>query len=61
LVVKAGIKAILNFAPVSIKPPPEVICMPVDISSELKILSHHLTGLEEPVDSPGGHEKNPVK
>ncbi|MCK4719125.1 redox-sensing transcriptional repressor Rex [bacterium] len=61
IVVKAGIKAILNFAPVSIKPPPEVICMPVDISSELKILSHHLTGLEEPGDSPRGHEKSPVK
>lgn len=44
--VNSGIKAILNFAPVSIKTPAEVICMPVDISSELKILSHHLSALD---------------
>jgi len=45
--VNAGIKAILNFAPVSIKTPPDVVCLPVDIASELKILSHHLAAFEQ--------------
>jgi len=45
--IKAGIRAILNFAPVSVKPPPGVMCLPVDITSEIKILSHYLAGLEE--------------
>ena len=53
LVVKSGINAILNFAPVSIKAPPGVACMPVDISSELKILSHHLSGLDQSGESVG--------
>jgi redox-sensing transcriptional repressor len=55
LAVKSGIKAILNFAPVSIKAPPDIAVMHVDISSELKILSHHLTELDisgEPVGYP---------
>ncbi len=42
LVTNAGIRAMLNFAPVSINPPEGVTCLPVDIASELKILSHHL-------------------
>jgi len=43
----AGIRAILNFAPISIKCPEGVTCLPVDIASELKILSHHLTATEK--------------
>ncbi len=43
-VIKAGIKSILNFAPVSIKTGPEITCLQVDIASELKILSHYLAG-----------------
>jgi len=43
-VVKAGVKSILNFAPVSIKTDSDVTCLQVDIASELKILSHYLAG-----------------
>ena len=46
-VMKAGVKSILNFAPVSIKTPPDVKCLQVDITSELKILSHFLANLEK--------------
>jgi redox-sensing transcriptional repressor len=46
-VVKAGCRAILNFAPVSIKVPPGVQCLQVDIASELKSLSHFLAKLDK--------------
>jgi len=49
--VKAGVRAILNFAPVGIHAPPDVTCLQVDITSELKILSHTLAGLEEHGDA----------
>ncbi|HDS30644.1 MAG TPA: redox-sensing transcriptional repressor Rex [Firmicutes bacterium] len=45
-VVGAGCRAILNFAPVSIKVPPEVEYLQVDIASELKTLSHFLATLD---------------
>jgi redox-sensing transcriptional repressor len=53
-VIKAGIKSILNFAPVSIKTGPEITCLQVDIASELKILSHYLAGQDV---SGGGDDK----
>lgn len=40
--VGAGIRSILNFAPVVIKVPSSVILRQVDLSSELEILSHYL-------------------
>jgi redox-sensing transcriptional repressor len=48
LAIKAGIRAMLNFAPVSIKGPAGVECIQVDITSDLKVLSHFLAGLDEP-------------
>lgn len=39
--VAAGIKAVLNFAPVTIVVPPEVILRQVDLAVELQILSFH--------------------
>ena len=45
-VINAGVRAILNFAPISIKCPDGVTCQPVDIASELKLLSHHLSSTE---------------
>lgn len=42
-VVSAGVKAILNFAPVAISVPEGVIVRNVDISSELQILTHLIT------------------
>ncbi len=55
-VFNAGIQAVLNLAPVSIKSPPGVMCLPVDITTELKILSYHLACLEQP----GGIEDEAV-
>ncbi len=42
-VVGAGVKAVLNFAPVAISVPKGVIVRNVDISSELQILTHFIT------------------
>jgi redox-sensing transcriptional repressor len=53
IAMRAGIRAILNFAPVTIKAPEGVVCLQVDITSDLKVLSHFLTGLEE-----SGKEEN---
>lgn len=39
--VAAGIRAVLNFAPVTIVVPPEVILRQVDLAVELQILSFH--------------------
>lgn len=41
--VEGGIKAILNFAPVTLNPKKPVFIESVDISGELSILSHYLT------------------
>lgn len=55
-VVRAGVRAILNFAPVSIKAPPGVECIQVDITADLKVLSHFLTSLDETVRTQSGSE-----
>ena len=47
MAIKAGVKAILNFAPVSIKAPDKVECLQVDITADLKVLSHFLSTLDE--------------
>lgn len=52
--VRAGIRAIMNFAPVSIKAPPGVICLQVDITADIKVLSHFLAGLDEADKAAGG-------
>jgi len=44
--IKAGVKAILNFAPVSINAPEGVECIQVDITADLKVLSHFLSTCE---------------
>jgi redox-sensing transcriptional repressor len=41
-VVAAGIRAVLNFAPVRVSTPPEVVVRQVDLTSELMFLSFHL-------------------
>ena len=43
LVEQAGIRAILNFAPVSLRVPPHVIVRNVSFLQELAVLSYHLT------------------
>jgi hypothetical protein len=42
LLVEAGIRAILNFAPVSLKVPPHVHVRNVSFLQELAVLSYHL-------------------
>ncbi len=42
MLVSAGIKALLNFAPVHLEVPEEVSCRQVDLSVELQILCFHL-------------------
>lgn len=42
LLVEAGVKAILNFAPENLEVPDEVNCREVDLSLELQILCFHL-------------------
>ena len=44
-VVGAGVRAILNFAPVRLELPDEVKVRPVDLSVELMVLSFHLARL----------------
>ena len=39
----AGIRAILNFAPVVLRVPPEVVVRNVSFLQELAVLSYHLT------------------
>jgi redox-sensing transcriptional repressor len=43
-VASAGVKAILNFAPVRLELPADVAVRQVDLSTELQILSFHLAG-----------------
>jgi redox-sensing transcriptional repressor len=40
LMAKAGVKAILNFAPVRLKPPAGVVVRNVDLTQELEVLSY---------------------
>jgi redox-sensing transcriptional repressor len=42
LMAQAGVKGILNFAPVRLKPPPGVVVRNVDLSQELEVLSYLL-------------------
>jgi redox-sensing transcriptional repressor len=52
LLVEAGIRAILNFAPVSLKVPPHVHVRNVSFLQELAVLSYHLASdTEEASDS----------
>ncbi|MDH4140314.1 MAG: redox-sensing transcriptional repressor Rex [Coriobacteriia bacterium] len=44
--VAAGVKAILNFAPVRIEVPEGAIARQADLAAELQILSFHLSSLE---------------
>lgn len=44
-VIKGGVSAILNFAPVTLDLPPAVLVRWVDMSSELQVLSYHLNRL----------------
>jgi len=41
--VKAGVKAILNFAPMVIKVPPHIQCRQVELSGEMEVLAHYLS------------------
>lgn len=45
--VKAGVRAVLNFAPVRLSLPSEIAVRQADLSSELQILSFHLACREE--------------
>lgn len=40
--VRAGIKAILNFAPIIVKVPPHIRIRQVELSSEMEVLAHYL-------------------
>lgn len=44
---KCGIKAILNFAPVKLSPPKEVILKDIDLSCQLTFLTYRLTMLKK--------------
>lgn len=47
LVVEAGVRAILNFAPVELRVPQGVSVRRVDLATELQILSYHLVSKPE--------------
>ena len=47
-IMKAGIRAILNFAPTFVTVPPEVALRNVDLTRQLEILSFHLPRLPSP-------------
>jgi redox-sensing transcriptional repressor len=49
--VGAGIRAILNFAPVVLRVPPEVVVRNVSFLQELAVLSYHLTECENNGDT----------
>ena len=46
IVVDAGVRAILNFAPTRIEVPPGVTMRQADVAAELQILSFHLNQIE---------------
>jgi redox-sensing transcriptional repressor len=47
-IMKAGIRAILNFAPTFVNVPPEFALRNVDLTRQLEILSFHLPRLPSP-------------
>jgi redox-sensing transcriptional repressor len=50
--VEAGIKAILNFAPINLKVPPDVVLRTVNMSMEMEYLSFYLCNRHD-IDVPG--------
>ncbi len=48
IIMKAGIRAILNFAPTFVSVPPEVALRNVDLTRQLEILCYHLPRLPSP-------------
>lgn len=52
IAVEAGIKSILNFAPVNLKVPPDVVLRTVNMSMEMEYLSFYLRNRHE-IDVPG--------
>lgn len=54
LMVGSGIRAIWNFAPVSLDLPEDVLIENVDLSSSLAVLSSRLTALMKPTPQPEG-------
>lgn len=48
LLVEAGFRSILNFAPTTVRVSDEVRVRPVDLATELHILSHHLARQDRP-------------
>ncbi len=51
-VIDAGVRAILNFAPVRISAPEGVVVRQVDLASELMVLSYYLRELDESAQMP---------
>lgn len=49
---RAGVRAVVNFAPVKVTAPAEVTVRPVDLSSELMVLTYALTGGEGSTPGP---------
>jgi len=52
VVVKAGVKAILNFAPINLKVPPDVVLRSMNMSMEMEYLSFYLRNRHD-IDIPG--------
>ncbi len=52
LLVSAGVRAILNFAPRKIEAPPEVALRSVDLTRELEILCYYIDRVPEPEAGP---------
>jgi redox-sensing transcriptional repressor len=53
-VVRAGIRGILNFAPVSLHPPPGVAVANVDLAVQLEQLSFNVSAADPPRPAPAG-------
>lgn len=52
IAVKAGVKAILNFAPINLKVPPDVVLRSMNMSMEMEYLSFYLCNRHK-IDIPG--------
>lgn len=52
VVVRAGVKAILNFAPINLKVPPDVVLRSMNMSMEMEYLSFYLRNRHD-IDIPG--------
>lgn len=48
--VESGVRAILNFAPVKLEVPEQVVVRQADMAGELQILSFHLASMEKAAD-----------